>query len=252
MRRRPPRSTQGVSSAASDVYKRQDKDIFDPLFSKSLAPERCIASDMSKHVSLSRPKGTKSKPKKMGCGGPIFSRDEELEECLSPDMHTDNMLFDAHEKRHEKMPHEAQRVDLMSSGKSEPSLLSQIIIAQQINGCWNLSDLAVIFKFPDLLKNVPKEIEEIHLSTSLEATQIWATIISLCYLSHKFQDKKASWELVALKGTKFLSKYEINLQNLNTKAMEIITSSNLQFYICLLYTSPSPRDLSTSRMPSSA
>ena len=25
-----------------------------------------------------------------------------------------------------------------------------------------------------------------------------------------------------------------------------------QFYICLLYTSPSPRDLSTSRMPSSA
>ena len=25
-----------------------------------------------------------------------------------------------------------------------------------------------------------------------------------------------------------------------------------QYYICLLYTSPSPRDLSTSRMPSSA
>ena len=27
---------------------------------------------------------------------------------------------------------------------------------------------------------------------------------------------------------------------------------NLRLYICLLYTSPSPRDLSTSRMPSSA
>ena len=26
----------------------------------------------------------------------------------------------------------------------------------------------------------------------------------------------------------------------------------VKFYICLLYTSPSPRDLSTSRMPSSA
>ena len=25
-----------------------------------------------------------------------------------------------------------------------------------------------------------------------------------------------------------------------------------QYYVCLLYTSPSPRDLSTSRMPSSA
>ena len=29
-------------------------------------------------------------------------------------------------------------------------------------------------------------------------------------------------------------------------------SDNLDFYSCLLYTSPSPRDLSTSRMPSSA
>ena len=28
--------------------------------------------------------------------------------------------------------------------------------------------------------------------------------------------------------------------------------SELDFYACLLYTSPSPRDLSTSRMPSSA
>ena len=32
----------------------------------------------------------------------------------------------------------------------------------------------------------------------------------------------------------------------------IVYSSFLQTYSCLLYTSPSPRDLSTSRMPSSA
>eukprot|EP00831_Metopus_contortus_P029895 TRINITY_DN24561_c0_g1_i4.p1 TRINITY_DN24561_c0_g1~~TRINITY_DN24561_c0_g1_i4.p1 ORF type:complete len:116 (-),score=25.78 TRINITY_DN24561_c0_g1_i4:64-411(-) len=32
----------------------------------------------------------------------------------------------------------------------------------------------------------------------------------------------------------------------------IINFSNIQFESCLLYTSPSPRDLSTSRMPSSA
>ena len=31
-----------------------------------------------------------------------------------------------------------------------------------------------------------------------------------------------------------------------------IRSSSIHTYICLLYTSPSPRDLSTSRMPSSA
>ena len=32
----------------------------------------------------------------------------------------------------------------------------------------------------------------------------------------------------------------------------IISSKQLSQYACLLYTSPSPRDLSTSRMPSSA
>ena len=31
-----------------------------------------------------------------------------------------------------------------------------------------------------------------------------------------------------------------------------IISNNTSMWICLLYTSPSPRDLSTSRMPSSA
>ena len=35
------------------------------------------------------------------------------------------------------------------------------------------------------------------------------------------------------------------------KAAEILDGGELS-YICLLYTSPSPRDLSTSRMPSSA
>ena len=47
-----------------------------------------------------------------------------------------------------------------------------------------------------------------------------------------------------------------------TKAMEMVAASKMRKaqdrmeaarpYACLLYTSPSPRDLSTSRMPSSA
>ena len=32
----------------------------------------------------------------------------------------------------------------------------------------------------------------------------------------------------------------------------IMADAEVQAYVCLLYTSPSPRDLSTSRMPSSA
>ena len=34
--------------------------------------------------------------------------------------------------------------------------------------------------------------------------------------------------------------------------IEVISRDGAQLYACLLYTSPSPRDLSTSRMPSSA
>ena len=43
-------------------------------------------------------------------------------------------------------------------------------------------------------------------------------------------------------GSHMLSVNEINLEQ----------GSKSDYYICLLYTSPSPRDLSTSRMPSSA
>ena len=35
-------------------------------------------------------------------------------------------------------------------------------------------------------------------------------------------------------------------------SLSVIGLLGWMFYICLLYTSPSPRDLSTSRMPSSA
>ena len=41
----------------------------------------------------------------------------------------------------------------------------------------------------------------------------------------------------------------IDMNNVATGSMDAIYSSH---NICLLYTSPSPRDLSTSRMPSSA
>ena len=42
-------------------------------------------------------------------------------------------------------------------------------------------------------------------------------------------------------------------QNVKIKIIKTDAQQNMFFrYICLLYTSPSPRDLSTSRMPSSA
>ena len=50
-----------------------------------------------------------------------------------------------------------------------------------------------------------------------------------------------------------LNLYGIALNSNISKANQIINKHSPMFvYICLLYTSPSPRDLSTSRMPSSA
>ena len=51
---------------------------------------------------------------------------------------------------------------------------------------------------------------------------------------------------------KFISVLKLTL-NKNQKLLQADQNSLLQtFMSCLLYTSPSPRDLSTSRMPSSA
>ena len=46
--------------------------------------------------------------------------------------------------------------------------------------------------------------------------------------------------------------YEIVLINSNPASIMTDPDIASKTYICLLYTSPSPRDLSTSRMPSSA
>ena len=55
---------------------------------------------------------------------------------------------------------------------------------------------------------------------------------------------------------KMIEKMEINkehfLNRVETALNDRVKVSGGQPYICLLYTSPSPRDLSTSRMPSSA
>ena len=52
-------------------------------------------------------------------------------------------------------------------------------------------------------------------------------------------------------SSKEISLDDIALNTSNSNKVQISVPSNLN-YLCLLYTSPSPRDLSTSRMPSSA
>ena len=62
----------------------------------------------------------------------------------------------------------------------------------------------------------------------------------------------------AVYQTKLKSLTDGTIQNVRLRSEEIVEEAYLDkrtyeyLYSCLLYTSPSPRDLSTSRMPSSA
>ena len=59
------------------------------------------------------------------------------------------------------------------------------------------------------------------------------------------QEVENSWKKVAALGVE-------NVGVLLFKNIFTIAPEALELFSCLLYTSPSPRDLSTSRMPSSA
>ena len=75
----------------------------------------------------------------------------------------------------------------------------------------------------------------------------------------KSLDKVAAEVRETVKGIELPANYSITVTGEEEKRQESMNSllfalmlSVVLVYICLLYTSPSPRDLSTSRMPSSA
>ena len=72
--------------------------------------------------------------------------------------------------------------------------------------------------------------------------------LSLIEISHRSAEFKSIMEEACS-----LSLQLLGLQGKGYQAMYLQGGASMQFLMtCLLYTSPSPRDLSTSRMPSSA
>ena len=75
---------------------------------------------------------------------------------------------------------------------------------------------------------------------------LWVLLLAACLALAIFcwrWAENAAVERLRLSGAQRLDGYALSLENLLAK---------YDFLPCLLYTSPSPRDLSTSRMPSSA
>ena len=105
------------------------------------------------------------------------------------------------------------------------------------------SKIPVIIKYPKIIK--PKTVNENALISTID---IMPSLLDLAGLSIP----------VDLDGRSF--KNEILYPNNKESQFNVVYSQNQfgrmvrfdEFKYCLLYTSPSPRDLSTSRMPSSA
>ena len=83
--------------------------------------------------------------------------------------------------------------------------------------------------------------------------QIANKLIDVILLSVKAGAADASGVLEAITKLRDAQNSALGMALLGSHRQETDTASLVaQAYICLLYTSPSPRDLSTSRMPSSA
>ena len=96
---------------------------------------------------------------------------------------------------------------------------------------------------PTLYKKVEEKIKIRHVLNHTTGIRDYVELMSL--------QNRIWWKQVGLKNDDIIDLLE-KQEDLAFKPGSQYTYSNSGYNICLLYTSPSPRDLSTSRMPSSA
>ena len=109
-----------------------------------------------------------------------------------------------------------------------------------------------------------KEMEQLHKRTcftpilvkDMTASEKEKAQLALCYLTEKRDGTIKGRTVYNGKGTrKWLTREDSSSPTASTEGVfltTVVDAKEERDNICLLYTSPSPRDLSTSRMPSSA
>eukprot|EP00831_Metopus_contortus_P031248 TRINITY_DN25518_c0_g1_i1.p1 TRINITY_DN25518_c0_g1~~TRINITY_DN25518_c0_g1_i1.p1 ORF type:complete len:196 (+),score=34.28 TRINITY_DN25518_c0_g1_i1:91-678(+) len=195
MIRRPPRSTQGVSSAASDVYKRQ--------------------------VYIT--------------GGDTDPREVKKYTESTNSMGLLKQMENAH--KYHCMLHVSKNTFWVIAGRDTKKCEEYSISENK----WSPKpDLTDILGF----HNGIRTSDHILYIFGGERKGTNCNIIEYFDLKHSQE-----WKILTLTQNDARNKYNPMLIEMPTKEILIFAG---HFSSCLLYTSPSPRDLSTSRMPSSA
>ena len=94
--------------------------------------------------------------------------------------------------------------------------------------------------------------ERWHADGTLDYTKTVAADGATDTLTYNTAGQKVSEIIVAANGDKTTNTFDAASGKLTQATVDTSATSTTKYWTCLLYTSPSPRDLSTSRMPSSA
>eukprot|EP00831_Metopus_contortus_P010640 TRINITY_DN14156_c0_g1_i4.p1 TRINITY_DN14156_c0_g1~~TRINITY_DN14156_c0_g1_i4.p1 ORF type:complete len:210 (-),score=58.85 TRINITY_DN14156_c0_g1_i4:118-747(-) len=209
MIRRPPRSTQGVSSAASDVYKRQVST------QSTWDNKEDQESSYSNHQDIYFKEDSiylKEKASDSLENKEIF--DQEVSKCQLQDQ--ENQIFVEHQEDKKFIKKRIPKIWL----KTFKPKIRKYFYSKKGKG-------KKIKHFKYIKKNLKKLNKKLH------------KLIKIKKVLKVKKAPKATKAKVSKKIKKTVKKIKM------IRKMIIVGG-------CLLYTSPSPRDLSTSRMPSSA
>eukprot|EP00831_Metopus_contortus_P007680 TRINITY_DN12931_c0_g1_i9.p1 TRINITY_DN12931_c0_g1~~TRINITY_DN12931_c0_g1_i9.p1 ORF type:complete len:242 (-),score=48.23 TRINITY_DN12931_c0_g1_i9:129-854(-) len=241
MIRRPPRSTQGVSSAASDVYKRQGVDTDKRDFFKLVINENSAILQKelrsSDHFSYKRLSSLIFLLGLEGFESKIVAPEEKKDVKEEMRMKQQRIMEEFKKKQAKfQYSHSSQFKEVITSGDQNCSVCGELMNEENF-AKRPFGVLIFTSSSKQLLRAKKQALPELRELKYEKAQEL----LDVPYLD----SLGTGHSLSSCNHCLHLDCWEKYCKSQTSREMEL-------YRICLLYTSPSPRDLSTSRMPSSA
>eukprot|EP00831_Metopus_contortus_P028046 TRINITY_DN2341_c0_g1_i16.p1 TRINITY_DN2341_c0_g1~~TRINITY_DN2341_c0_g1_i16.p1 ORF type:complete len:238 (-),score=63.29 TRINITY_DN2341_c0_g1_i16:23-736(-) len=237
MIRRPPRSTQGVSSAASDVYKRQVST--QSTWDEDIRQRNEKIQTMSDAIAKIQKEIETLESNKKALDSQINSQGREISE-LEKSLSQKNQEINENQDQIKTLEQKLNEIKLGIESSHKERMYYQIGDGVSV-GATIIGGIEYIITY-SRLQAARVTITELEKSVN----SLKETVNNL----KKTQQSKMSEIDDLLKKS---NAKQTQIQNLKDSIKKLENEKvEINNKICLLYTSPSPRDLSTSRMPSSA